>query len=348
MIISEEKIKPLLEFYGFSLAGVFDLSDSPRAAEAEKFIADGRQGDMSWLKRQMPIKIKPRERYGEYQSALVLAVNYFTADLPTEISQDPSRGLIARYAWFSDYHKILTTRLKNLFLALKKIYPELEGRWYADTGPILEKEWAARSGLGFIGKNTLFINEFGGSYYFLCELILNQKIEPLNQTEKKYRAGGCGACTRCAVACPTEAIISPYQLDARKCLAYLTIEHRGLIEIRWHKFLGNKIFGCDICQEVCPWNSRAKRSFDPAWQPKPEQQAPYLLDLINLNEAQFKHRFSQTAILRTTWPGFIRNVLIALGNWGSDAALKAIEQKSSSDKEVIRCTAEQILLKHAG
>jgi epoxyqueuosine reductase len=280
------------------------------------------------------------------QSIIVVGLNYYTLDLPGEVKNDPSRGLIARYAWGVDYHDVMTPRLEELAQFVQEesrrtsIPMPVETKVYVDTGPVLERDCALRAGLGFIGKNTCLINPRMGSWLFLGVVITDVTLTPTLSPRPSPNKGervGCGTCTRCLTACPTNAFPAPHVLDARKCISYLTIELKGSIPVELRPLLGNHIFGCDICQDVCPWPTRfatptKERSFYPI---DLDRAAPKLIDLAQLSEEEFKRRFAGTPLLRTKRRGLLRNVAVALGNWGSSEAREALEMLARDPDPII-------------
>jgi epoxyqueuosine reductase len=273
------------------------------------------------------------------RSVVTVAANYHTLPLPAEVRDDPSQGIVASYAWGQDYHDLLLARLRQLASSLSALGSAETGtkshyRAYVDTGPILERELAARAGLGFVGRNTNLIHPRFGSWLFLAESLL---VVDLPQLEQRRAQGTCGRCTRCLEACPTGALVAPYVLDARRCISYLTIELKDPIPRELRPLMGNRIFGCDICQEVCPWNRRfARPTAEPAFQPRPEAIAPALLDLMGLDDPGFRKRFSGSPIKRAKRRGLLRNVAIALGNWGDPAAIPALVRALDDPEPLIR------------
>jgi epoxyqueuosine reductase len=239
-------------------------------------------------------------------------MNYYTLPLPSEPMGDPGRGIIARYAWGDDYHDVLLPRLQQLGAFVQSLAGGTAGfRACVDSGPVLERELGARAGLGFVGKNTHLIHPRLGSWFFLGELLLTAAL-PAQETISTQ--GTCGGCTRCLEACPTAALVAPYVLDARRCISYLTIELKGPIPAKLRPLMGNRIFGCDICQEVCPWNQAPPLSCDPAWQPRPAFDRPRLHDLAALDDEALRRALRGTAMTRTRVSGFRRNLVIALDN----------------------------------
>ncbi len=330
---------------GFDLVGV-----APADAVLEHtaafldWLARGYAAEMAWLSREPQRRLDPRRLLADARSLIVVARNYYVTPPDPALLTDPARGRIARYAWGLDYHDVLRKRL----FALDAFLRDLSGRAtyakaYVDTGPVLEREWAARAGLGFFGKNTCLISPRLGSWLFLGVLIVPEALDPdpepslLNGAFPRWRFGDgtigtCGACTRCLHACPTDAFPAPYVLDARRCISYLTIEHRGPIPRDLRPRMGNWIFGCDVCQDVCPWNARFARPTDePAFQPRPDQVAPPLLDILSLDEAAFRARFRKTPILRAKRWGLVRNACVAAGNWGDPAAVPVLRRLLLTD-----------------
>jgi epoxyqueuosine reductase len=274
----------------------------------------------------------------------------------------PSTALIARYARFTDYHDVLGKRLKTLTLFVNETgkssagvspahknelsdagqRPAPRSLWYVDTGPLLERDFAQRAGLGFIGKHTNVISRQWGNWIFLAEIITTLELEP-DAPEKNH----CGKCERCITACPTNAITAPFQLDARRCISYLTIELKGSIPVELRPAIGNRIFGCDDCLAACPWNRFAQQGKMMKGHARQELAAPDLIELLQLDEAGFKSRFAGTPVLRTKRRGLLRNVCVALGNVGDASALPHL-QKAAGDSEPLiaehaRWAMEEIL-----
>lgn len=294
------------------------------------------QGNMDWLET-VGRKAKRRDVrlvVPEAKTVITIAAAYTTKDLPAEILHDPARGIFARYTWGRDYHTVLKKKLINLISYIEQILGRtITARAYVDTGPILERDLAERAGLGFVGRNSQIINSQYGSYLFLGEIIMDEPCEPLTMTTK----GSCRNCRACVMACPTHAIVRDRTIDARKCISYLTIEERGSIPIELRPLLGNRVYGCDICQEVCPWNSTTlSRITTSDWlEAALQRQAPPLVELARLSESDFLHRFQGTPIMRAKRRGLLRNVAVALGNWGSEAAYEALRPLADETDELI-------------
>lgn len=332
-----ERIKQQAHALGFELAGIAAPEPGPVAAAAyQDWLRSGRHEPMAYMARpdRVARALDPAATLPQVRSVLAVGLNYFTGHLPPEVAADPSRGLFASYAWGGDYHALLTARLERLrALLVEDLGRAVGARVYVDTGPLLERDLAQRAGLGFVGRNTMLIHPRWGSWLFLGELLLDLELPP----DEPDRAGTCGRCTRCLSACPTDAFPAPYVLDARRCISTLTIELKGPMPTALRPLIGNRVFGCDICNEVCPYNRRfARLSPDPELAPDPDRVAPPLLELIALDEAAFATRFGGTAVARTRRRGLLRNVCVALGNWGSPEAAPALRAALSDPEPLIR------------
>jgi epoxyqueuosine reductase len=335
--IRADRIRAEAQRLGFDRVGIIPTGPPTTTGHYTAWLEKGYHGEMAYLARPEAVgrradlaRILPGAR-----SVVTVAANYHTSPLPAELGDDPARGIIASYAWGADYHDLVLPRLHQLATFVEtETGGEVSYRAYTDTGPLLERELAARAGLGFIGKNTHLIDPRLGSWLFLGELLLTAGLPRLDGGAP---AGGCGQCTRCLDACPTAALVAPYLLDARRCISYLTIELKGAIPRDLRPLLGNRVFGCDICQEVCPWNRRfARPTAEPAFQPRPDGVAPPLLDLIALDEEGFRHRFRASPVKRAGRRGLLRNVCVALGNWGDPAAIPALARAVHDAEPLIR------------
>ena len=318
---------------GFELVGITPAGESQTIQRYREWINNGYAGKMGYLERHLPLKKDTRTLLEEAKSVISLAMNYYTLDTPNALAADPSRGQISRYAWGDDYHDVIRERLVRLVDFIKDTAEsELKSRVFVDSGPILEREYAQNAKLGWIGKNTNLINWRSGSWYFLAEILVSIKLE----TNTEPLRGSCGTCTKCIEACPTDAFIEPNVLDSRLCISYLTIELRESIPKELRPQMGNLIFGCDICQEVCPWNSKATTTTEKAFQPRAGNLAPELLTLINMTQVEFSKKYKGSPIKRTKRRGFLRNVIIAIGNWGSQTAIPALRKALDDDEPLIR------------
>jgi epoxyqueuosine reductase len=296
------------------------------APNFERWLAAQQHGEMAYLARNAHKRIDPQQVLANAKTIISLAVSYETAGQSNEPS--PTAGVIARYARYADYHDVIGARLKLLSDFVNQLSGEsTHSLWYVDTGPFLERDLAQRAGLGFVGKHTNLISRQLGNWLFLSEIITTLEIAP--DPPEKNR---CGSCTRCLAACPTTAITAPFQLDARRCISYLTIELKGSIPIEFRPAIGNRIYGCDDCLAVCPWNRFAREGSLMKTHTRPDLTAPDLVELLALDDAGFKRRFAGTPILRTKRRGFLRNVCVALGNIGDASALHALEH-ATHDRE---------------
>ena len=320
---------------GFDLCGVVRAEKFPELAHTGEWLAKGYAGEMKYLadpRRGDPATVMPAIR-----SVILCGLNYNTkAPRSTEVEveeDDEPRGWISRYAWGGDYHSVLQGKLEVLAFALRERFEEpFEARAYVDTGPVQERVLAKYAGLGWLGKNTLLINQRMGSWMFLGAILTSLDLAPTLSEAESPPPDLCGTCRRCIDACPTRAFVEPYVMDARRCISYLTIELRGSIPEEFREEMGNHVFGCDICQDVCPWNRRAPVTQADAFQPRliPAEKAgcveendsvdgeslllPRLEWLAGMNEEEFRGSFRNSAVKRTKWRGLVRNACIALGN----------------------------------
>jgi epoxyqueuosine reductase len=321
---------------GFDLAGISPAFPVPHLAAYNAWIVKGYHGEMGYMaradrveRRKNPTAILPGAR-----SIICVGLNYYPGPHPTSPNHGPSRGLIAHYAWGEDYHDLMLPRLEELSDFVRtQVGSDTTTRAYVDTGPILERAYAAQAGLGFIGKNTCLIHPRAGSWLFLGEILVSVELEP---TPSRTNTG-CGTCRRCLDACPTGALVTPHVLDARRCISYLTIELKGSIPTDLRPLMGNWIYGCDVCQQVCPWQRFAKTSHEPTFLAKdPDHAAPLLTKLIAMNEETFWQRYTGTPILRIGRARLARNAAVALGNWGDKRAMPALEKALSDPEPLVR------------
>ena len=356
------------EYCGFDIVGFSNVQPSSHETTVRNWVKEGYHAGMSWYERSLDKRVNPEKVFDTAKTIIMVGVNYYPFDYSEDVLNDPSRGIIASYAVYDDYHEILLPKLVQLkdFIE-KEVGRSLEYKAYVDTGPILEREIAARAGLGLQGRNTTLINFEYGSWVLLAELIIDVELddesviasEPgergnlvlhpskkeeiassqslLAMTDKK---SGCFSCTRCIDICPTKAIIKPGVIDSNKCISYLTIEHKGIIPLEFRKLMKNRIYGCDICQEVCPWNkSRQKISQNKDFKARQDLFAPKLLDLFPMTQEQFSARFKKSPIKRAKREGFLRNVLVAMGNWADPSLVKTLEIGLQDKSPVIRAHA---------
>ena len=319
--IREEALLLGFDAVGFAPA---EAASSARAGLAE-YLSQGYHGDMGWLEAKADVRSDPERLWPEARTVVVLAANYLPPGDPLANLDRPDRGNVSVYARGGrDYHDVLKKRLK----ALGRWLQETHGgdlKVFVDTAPVMEKPLAERAGVGWQGKHTNLVSRAFGSWLFLGELFTNIEL-PRDTPEPDH----CGSCRRCLDACPTDAFPAPYRLDARRCISYLTIEHKGHIPRELRPAIGNRIYGCDDCLAVCPWNKFASRSRIEDFWPRIELQAPQLSDLAALDDEGFRHVFSGSPIKRTGRDRFVRNVLIAIGNSG-DRTLAAVSTRLLDD-----------------
>ena len=307
-----QSIKDAARALGFDLVGVAPVVPSDHGGFYEDWLAQGYAGEMAYLARPDAIAKRrdPRRIMPEACSVVVVGLNYYQGSV--EVLADGRWGRVARYAWGDDYHNLMWARLDKLvsFVEAKVGFP-ITHRRYVDTGPLLERELAVRAGLGWFGKNTMLINPQLGSWLFLGEMLLDLELE----YELPIGADYCGTCTRCIEACPTHCILPGRTLDASRCISYLTIELRSeSIPAQLRSHVGNWVFGCDVCQEVCPWNRFAQPTPEPAFQPRPGLPALELTELLTLDDEAFSRRFRASPIKRVKRRGLQRNAAVALEN----------------------------------
>ncbi len=311
---------------GFDLCGVAPASDFPELQKMHDWLERGYAGEMKYL--HDPRRADLQAAMSGVQSVIVCAINYNSPQkYSTEIAgertseNDAPRGWISRYAWGSDYHQLLWYKLNSLVAEMRKRFTEpFEARAAADTGPVQERILAKHARLGWIGKNTLLLNQKMGSWLFLGTILTDLELSPTIQSKGFLPPDLCGTCTRCIDACPTDALVNPYVMDARRCIAYLTIELRGPIPLEFREAAGNHVFGCDICQDVCPWNRKSPKTELEEFQPRNAGNRdeslfhPRLEWLANLNEGEYREVFRGSAMKRAKWRGILRNTCNALGN----------------------------------
>ena len=298
-----------------------------------EFLARGYHGDMGWLAGKAERRAAPKVLWPGVRSVVVLGVNYAPPDDPMAQLTKPRRGAISVYARNRDYHDVLKKRLKALARWMHESL-SCEVKVFVDTAPVMEKPLAQAAGLGWQGKHSNLVSRRHGSWLFLGEVYCGLALEP-DPPESDH----CGACRRCLDVCPTDAFPAPYQLDARRCISYLTIEHQGHIAREFRAAMGNRIYGCDDCLAVCPWNKFAARTAEPAFLPRAELAAPRLAELARLDDRGFRQVFAGTAIKRVGRDRFVRNVLIALGNSGEAVQVLLVESLLDDSSPLVRAMA---------
>lgn len=337
----KESIRKRALELGFDDCRVTTAHSPDHAPALLEWLEQGRHGAMAYLERNVFKRVDPQQVLAQAKSIITLAASYHRPAVAAEQSS-LRKGVIARYARHEDYHDLIAPPLKELTSFINGLGgPQTRSLWYVDTGPLLERDLAQRAGLGFIGKHTNLISRKLGNWIFLAEIITTLELEP-----DAAEPNRCGACTRCIAACPTAAITAPFQLDARRCISYLTIELKGPIPEELRPAIGNRIYGCDDCLAVCPWNRFAKEGALMKSAVRPDLDQPALLELLRLDDAAFKQKFAGTPILRAKRRGLLRNVCVALGNSGDEHALPGLERAASDLEPLIaehaRWAIEQI------
>lgn len=352
---------------GFDYCGFAPVREAAHADFFAGWLAAGRAGEMTYLERNQEKRRDPARlaEHGAppFRTVIALGVNYHQFDLPPAVRDDPSRGVIAAYAWGDDYHDMMRPLLYELDAFIRHHTGRTTlGKCLVDTGPVLERDWAAAAGFAFIGKNCCSINLDDGSWHFLATILVPELLVadamPSAHTPAPRRRGTCGRCVRCLTACPTDAFVGPYDLDPLRCISYWTIEARDIIPRPLRPAFGNRIFGCDICQEVCPYNRRLRNRTPlmDALRAHQEQVAPPLLQGFEpafpywLEETAFSERFHGSPVKRPKRHGMLRNVCVALGNWAVPAATPALVQALHDQHPLPRAHAAwglgQILAQH--
>jgi len=342
-----ERVRERAGELGFSLVGITSAAASEHMDFYRSWIAQEHHGEMGYLSRADSVARRAdlTQTMADAVSVILVAEEYFQDD-PTGVPDDPARAVIARYARGDDYHMVVKRKLEELLAWLgSQSEGGVAGRVYVDTGPILERELARRAGLGWFGKNTMLINPQRGSYFFVGLLLADVHLTH----DQPFEEDRCGTCQACLDACPTGALLGRDSegapvIDARRCISYLTIELRGAIPVELRRPLGNRVFGCDICQEVCPWNdSFARTATESAYAVRNDLDGPALVDLaerlVALDDAGFREAFRDSPVSRAGRAGLLRNVCVALGNWGSTDAYPVLTDALSDPAALVRTHA---------
>jgi epoxyqueuosine reductase len=318
---------------GFQQVGVAGTDLAADEARLERWIADGRHGEMQFMTRHGRRRSRPAELVPGTVRVISARMDCFAPQAPAEpVLADPSRAYIARYALGRDYHRVLRPRLQKLADALERRIGPFGYRAFVDSAPVLEKPLARDAGLGWIGKHTNLINTAAGSQFVIGELFTDLPL-PLDEPA----ADRCGSCSACIPACPTGAITAPYQLDARRCISYLTIEYHGVIPEEFQAAMGNRVFGCDDCQLACPWNKFASAAADPDFRARNGLEAPALVELFGWSERQYLERTEGSALRRLGHGRWLRNLAVALGNAPATAeVIAALESRRDAPDPVLR------------
>jgi len=329
----KRRIKAWASECGFSSVGITDIDFSKDKKYLDKWIENGFHGEMHYMERNLSKRENPEELVNGTKRIISLTMNYLPQSYNgKETLENTDKAFVSGYATGRDYHKLMRSRLKKLVSKIKEYSPH-ENRVFVDSAPVLEKSIARKAGLGWVGKNTLLMNKKSGSYFFLGEIYTDLELP----VDKPHTESHCGTCTSCMDVCPTDAFVGPYQLDARKCISYLTIEHKGSIDIDLRSKIGNRIFGCDDCQIFCPWNKFTQHTAEEDFQPRHNLDDAYLCDLFLWSEEEFNKKTEGSAIRRAGYVGWLRNISVALGN--ADYSIKNLETlriRENFPSEIVR------------
>ncbi|MEK6260151.1 MAG: tRNA epoxyqueuosine(34) reductase QueG [Planctomycetota bacterium] len=327
---------------GFELVGVAPAVSPPGLPKLHEWLRAGFAGEMQYLPRRAAAYEHPRNVSASVRSVVMLAINYRTEE-PRSV--EANEGRVARYAWgTADYHDLLREKLRQLSDFLHAQRPGCTTRGVVDTAPLLERDFARLAGLGWFGKNTMLLNKRAGSWLLLAGLLTDLELE----ADAPHETSHCGTCTRCLEVCPTQAFPEPYVLDARKCISYLTIELKTPIPLALRDGVGEWLFGCDLCQDVCPWNRKAPRSDEPAFQPQPDLNPADCVAILRMTREEFHARFAKTPLERPGFDGLRRNAAIVLGNRGDSSAIPVLIEAVQDSSPLVRGAAAWSLGKLGG
>ena len=316
---------------GFELVGVAPVEPVPELSFYKDWIEAGYAGKMQYLERNIEKRDDVTKVVPDAKSVIVCGKIYHTPHPISTEQKDRARGWISRYAWGDDYHDVIKKKLFDLVDFIKEESPEeFVNRLYVDTGPVVDRVFAKYAGIGWFGKNTCIINQKLGSWFFIGEIITSLELD--YDTASPDR---CGSCNRCIEACPTDAILEPYVLDARLCISYLTIELRDEIPTEQRDGIGNHLFGCDICQDVCPWNRKAATTDALEFQPRDGLLNPDLVEFANMDLESFREKFKKSPIKRSKYRGFMRNVAVAMGNSEDKQFLPSLRKLAENDDPLV-------------
>jgi epoxyqueuosine reductase len=326
-----QAIKQKAHDLGFDLVGIAPAEPVPELSFYKEWIEAGYAGKMEYLKRNIDRRTNVNEIVPSAKSVIVCALLYHTENPLSTERNDPTKGWISRYSWGDDYHEVLRKKLFELLDFIKaESSEEVIGRVYVDTGPVVDRVYAKYAGIGWFGKNTCILNQEKGSWFFIGEIITNLELEYDRPVPDR-----CGTCNLCIEACPTDAILEPYVLDARLCISYLTIELRDEIPLELRDKMGTHIFGCDICQDVCPWNQKVPVTSEEAFQPREGLVNPNLEEMAKLSLEEFREKFRKSPIKRTKHKGFLRNVAVAMGNSWDKTFLATLKELAKNEEPLV-------------
>ncbi|MBM3994549.1 MAG: tRNA epoxyqueuosine(34) reductase QueG [Planctomycetes bacterium] len=348
MLPIETRLKEQARALGFDLVGIAPAANADGFAHLRDWLDQGFAGEMDYMVRHAEARRHPKSILPDVRTVVMVGINYKNQgsgvrdqesggerQVPAVGNAPGFEGRVSSYAAGRDYHDVVREKLKKLLEWVQREVPGARGRGVVDTTPLLERDFARRAGLGWFGKNTMLLNKRLGSFFFLGALLLDLELS----SDDPFEASHCGTCTRCLDACPTDAFAGPFQLDSRRCISYLTIELRGPIPDELRPAIGEWAFGCDICQDVCPWNRKAPFGRDPELQPTDGTLHLQLLEILELSDEEFRRRFGGTALWRTRRAGLLRNAAIVLGNVADERALPALE-RALNDVPLVREAAQ--------
>lgn len=327
------QLKAAAQEIGFDLVGIAPAVTPLGFFRLQAWLENGFAGDMGYIPRREAAYEHPRHVLQSVRSIILVALNYRSAEPE---NAGPNEGRVARYAWgTADYHDVLRDMLRQLADRLHELSPGCRSRAVVDTAPLLERDFAQLAGLGWFGKNTMLIDKRQGSFLLLGALLTDVELEP----DQPHRTSHCGTCTRCLDVCPTEAFPEPYVLDARRCISYLTIELKTQIPSELRTGVGEWLFGCDLCQDVCPWNRKSPVSQRAEFQPQADLNPASALDILQMTEPEFDRRFGAKPLSRPGWNGLRRNAAIVLGNQGDERAIPALIEALHDGSPLVRGAA---------
>jgi epoxyqueuosine reductase len=326
-------IKAQARSLNFDLVGIAPATEADGFAQLQDWLQQGFAGQMDYMHNHAEARRHPESILSHVRSVVMVALNYKQPMVTAPLSNS---GRVSCYAGGLDYHDVLRDKLKKLLDWVRVEIPGAHGRVVIDTAPLLERDFARRAGLGWFGKNTMLLNQRLGSYFFLGALLLDLALP----VDEPFQTSHCGSCTRCLDECPTDAFVKPYQLDARRCISYLTIELRGPIDEDLREPMGDWVFGCDVCQDVCPWNRKPPFGQEASLQPTLTGLRVDLLEWMSLSEEEFRRRFRHTPLWRSQRAGLLRNAAIALGNIGDEKAIPVLERALTDVEPLIREAAQ--------
>ena len=329
---------------GFQQIGISDTELEQAEQRLNSWLAEGQHGDMDWMARHGSKRTRPAQLGPGTRSGIVARMDYLPASATPveELLEQPERACISRYAIGRDYHKVLRSRLQKLAGRIEQAIGPFGYRVFTDSAPVMEKPLAAKAGLGWIGKHTNLLNRKAGSWFFLGVIYTDLELPP-----DQAMTDHCGSCRKCIDICPTQAITAPYQLDARRCISYLTIEHKGAIPIEFREAIGNRVYGCDDCQMVCPWNRYAQFTGEDDFTPREHLDSGELVELFGWDEATFQEKTAGTAIRRIGHERWLRNLAVGLGNAPtSGAVIEALQARIDHPSSIVREHVEWALKQH--